>query len=184
MRWRISYEMRVRQRRQQGSLGGAAAPAISARPQRDARGAVSREFRPAFGGDGGTRLCARRVRDHPGCGLAESARGDRQIGRHAGCRATTTSAPSVSSARTSCGARSFSKARQQAARMDHAGADHRPGLHDARLCALRGHGAQSDARGQHLHSGAGLAVRDESHRGADRPRGALRRADRNIRCTA
>ncbi len=63
----------------------------------------------------------------------------------------------------------FSKAHQQAARVDHAGAHHRPGLHDARLRALRGHGAQSDPGGQHLHSGAGVAVRHEAHRGADRP---------------
>ena len=65
---------------------------------------------------------------------------------------------------------------QQDSRMDHAGAHHRPGLHDARLCALRGDGAQSNARGQYLHSGAGVLVRHEAHRGADRPRGTLRRA--------
>ena len=45
-------------------------------------------------------------------------------------------------------------------------------------CMMRGYSrldrgrAQSDARGQHLHPGAGLAVRHEPDRGADRPRGA------------
>jgi hypothetical protein len=73
---------------------------------------------------------------------------------------------------------------QQAARADHAGAHHRSGLHDARLRALRGDRAQSDPRGQHLHSGAGLAVCHAAHRGADRPRGALCRGSRSIRCTA
>ena len=73
---------------------------------------------------------------------------------------------------------------EQAARMDHAGADHRPGLHDARLCALGGARAQRDARGQHLHSGARLALCHESDRGADRPRGAPCRPDRSTRSTA
>ena len=66
-------------------------------------------------------------------------------------------------------------AHEQAARVDHAGAAHRSGLHDARLFALHRRGAQPDARGEHLHSGAGLALCHESHRGADRPRGAPRR---------
>ncbi len=49
-------------------------------------------------------------------------------------------------------------------------------------CMMRGYarsvvdGAQSDPRSQHLHSGAGVFVRHEAHRGAHRARGAIRRA--------
>ena len=79
------------------------------RPARDPRGAVPCQFRPAFGGDGGSRPCARRLRDHPGCRSAESARGDRQAGRACSTRAMTTSAPSAQQRQDSLWRRSLSK---------------------------------------------------------------------------
>jgi glycosyltransferase involved in cell wall biosynthesis len=65
---------------------------------------LSCEFRPALGDHGGIRLRARRLCRDLGRRFAESARRDRQARRKTRPKATTTSARSVSSARTRSGA--------------------------------------------------------------------------------
>ena len=144
------------------------APAIPAAAARDAGGAVSRQFRPAFGGHGGPRLCARRVCRHAGCGSAESAGGDRQAGRASSMQGYDYVGTIRQQRQDSLWRALVLEGHQQDARVDHAGAHHRSGLHDARLRALGGHRAQSDPRGQHLHSGAGIAVCHEARGSAHR----------------
>ena len=103
-RARHPLRVRVRQRRQQGPLGRAAARSSSSARPRETRVVL---FHANFGQHSavmaGLVVCARRLRGDAGCRSAESAGGDRQAGRRSSTRATTTSARSASSARTCCG---------------------------------------------------------------------------------
>ena len=138
MRSEISYEMRVRQRRQQGPLGGAAAPAVPARAR----------TRPAWCCSTPTSASTRRS-----WRASRYARGEyvvtldadlqnppEEIGKLVG--KLDEGYDYVGTIRQqrqdSLWRRMLLQGDQQAARMDHAGADHRPGLHDARLRALGG----------------------------------------------
>ena len=132
----------------------------------------------------GSRPRARRLRRHPGCGPAESARGDRQAGRQArrGLRLRRHHPPAAPG---HLWRRVLSQGRQQAARMDHAGAHHRSGLHDARLRAARWSTALNQTREVNTFIPAlAVALCHEPDRGADRARGAPCRAARSTRCTA
>ena len=58
------------------------------------------------------------------------------------------------------------------ARAHHPRADHRPGLHAARLQPQHRPRHRQFARGEHVHPGAGVHLRHESHRGRGRARRA------------
>ena len=91
----------LRQRRQPRPLGRAAARAVRAAPGRHARGPVHRQLRPAHGDHRRLRALPRPLRRHARRRPAESAGGDRHACSPRWTRATTTSAPSARSARTS-----------------------------------------------------------------------------------
>ena len=149
---------RVRRRRQQRPLGRAAARAVPTAPRRDARGGAGAQRRAAHGDSRRLRPDTRHLCHHPGCGPAESARGDRAPGgRHGRGRRLRRHHPRAPPGRPVAQGRLAPH--EPHPRRHDLDPHHRPGLHAARLPPQRDRRGEPLHRGEHLRAGARVHLR-------------------------